>query len=292
MNLPGCLLILGTNGMLGHMLLEVATARDFEVIGVCRRIPVGFETIFASKQIITGFDIRDLSKWQVLLQQRRPRVVINCIGVVKQSSDLHDEANTIWVNSLFPHRAAGICADLDIRFLHLSTDCVFSGEQGGYRECDPPDPVDFYGLSKWAGEPVNEGALTIRTSMIGSELGSRHGLLEWLLSQRGKTVQGFTGAIFSGLYTRALANILLDIAVSFPKLSGMRHLATAPISKYNLLTIIRDACQLDVQIEKDDTIHVDRSLDSSLLATETGIRAPSWEAMVRMLAEDLKGRQI
>ena len=167
-----------------------------------------------------------------VLREIRPNVAINCIGVVKQAPTINDAVTTITINSLFPHLLLRDCQEWGIRLIHLSTDCVFSGRKGSYRETDQPDPADFYGLSKWVGEPNGHGILVIRTSMFGPELGKRQGLLEWFLDQRGKTVRGFANAVFSGFYTRSLARLVLKISSQYPESSGLRHLSAEPISKY------------------------------------------------------------
>jgi dTDP-4-dehydrorhamnose reductase len=169
----------------------------------------------------------------------------------------------------------------------MSTDCVFSGKRGNYKESDQADPIDFYGLSKVVGEPSGQNVLVIRTSMVGPELEKRYGLLEWFLSQRDKTVPGFTNAVFSGFYTRALANLILDL-LSKSSVVGLRHLSAEPLSKYDLLKRIRDTCRLPIEIVPDGSVHLDRSLDSTLIREECHLQIPSWDGMIELLAQDLR----
>lgn len=213
----------------------------------------------------------------------RPTVVINCIGIVKQLTESHDLMESIVVNSLFPHKVALLCQATGARFITTSTDCVFSGSEGNYCEHDKPDPEDLYGHTKLLGEVSKEGCLTIRTSMIGRQLSGKHGLLEWFLSQEGQTVPGFSKMIFSGLTTQAIAEILLTIIKDHPNLSGIYHLAAEPISKYDLLLLIKDVGGLDVTIVPDGSKVLNRSLNAERLRRDTGIEVPSWREMIEKM---------
>ncbi len=170
------LLVLGATGMLGHMVLQEVANVGFTAAGVCRKLPVGFPDSYGGCAIIQGFDIRDQGQFYSILKNQQPGIVLNCIGIVKQTIHTKSEEEVVFVNSVYPHLAANACAEIGIHFWHLSTDCVFSGKKGFYRESDLPDPVDYYGLSKWAGESIEAKAFTIRTSMFGPELGSQRGL--------------------------------------------------------------------------------------------------------------------
>jgi dTDP-4-dehydrorhamnose reductase len=171
--------------------------------------------------------------------------------------------------------------------LHLSTDCVFSGRKGGYREADQPDPVDTYGLSKLLGEPES-GALTLRTSVIGPELASSNGLYEWFRSRHGQAVSGYRNAIFSGLTTLELSRVMLQVLESHPTLEGVWHVSSEPIAKLELLSKLNRAAQLGVTLLPDENFVCDRSLDSIRFQSETGYRPPSWDAMVQEMVEDGK----
>lgn len=216
----------------------------------------------------------------------QPNVVVNCIGIVKQDASAKDPIASIAVNSLFPHRLAELCATRRTRLIHLSTDCVFSGRKGNYSEDDLPDAVDLYGRTKLIGEVANEGCLTIRTSMIGRELKGAHGLLEWFLTQRNGRVRGFKRAIFSGFTTQALAEVIGKIIVEQPELSGIWHVAAEPISKFDLLTLVKQTYGLAIEIEPDETFICDRSLDGSRFRETTGIQVPSWTEMIKAMRDD------
>ena len=282
------LLILGANGMFGHILWEEARKDGTDAYATLRTIPPDQERNFPHARIRLGVDVQNYGVVSRVLDELRPDVAINCIGIVKQAPAAKDAVTTVTVNSLFPHLLFRDCQERGIRLIHLSTDCVFSGKKGAYRESDWPDPVDFYGLSKWVGEPSGDGVLVIRTSMFGSEWGKRQGLLEWFLAQRGKTVRGFVKAVFSGFYTRSLARLVLEVSSRDPKVSGLRHLGAEPISKYTLLERIRDSCKLPIQIVPDESVQLDRSLDSGLFRSECHLQIPTWDSMIELLASDLR----
>jgi len=232
----------------------------------------------------TGVSAESFDSVESAVAARDPDVVVNCIGIVKQAAEARDPLVSITVNSLFPHRLAQLCRARGARLIHVSTDCIFSGRDGMYGENDIPDPVDLYGRSKLLGE-VDDGCLTIRTSIIGRELSGAGGLLEWFLAQHG-SVRGFRRAIFSGLTTEALAELLATLICEHRELNGIRHVASAPISKHDLLGMLREAYGLDVRIVADDEMICDRSLDGTKLERETGLRAPSWAQMIAALAAD------
>lgn len=281
------ILILGGSGMLGHALWEKARVSP-NVYVALRKIPPGFEWLFPADRTILGFEVTNFDRCSEIIEKIQPSWVINCVGIVKQSPQMQNPLSVIQVNSLFPHQLATLCSRLGARLIHLSTDCVFSGRKGRYKEEDIPDPSDFYGLSKLMGEPKERNTLILRTSMIGFELETKHGLLEWFLSQKGKTVRGFKRAIFSGLYTANLSELVLDLIDNEVEIEGVRHLGSQAISKYDLLCLIRDECHLPIKIEPDDSVVIDRSLDSSKIQKETGIRIPTWEEMARSIAIDLR----
>lgn len=280
-------LILGGSGMLGHKLYQTLAPRLTTYATV--RGPVGnYEHlgIFDSAQLIGEVVAEDFRSVERALAVVQPDVVVNCIGIVKQDAASKDPITSITVNSLFPHRVAQAVTKLGGRVIHLSTDCVFSGRTGDYTETDLADPVDLYGRSKLVGEPTTDRALTIRTSMIGRELRGAHGLLEWFLSQGDGRVRGFKRAIFSGFPTVALANLILKLIVDRADLAGTWHVASGPISKFDLLTLVKQTYGLAVQIEPDESFVCDRSLDGTRFRETTGIQFPSWPEMIVEMFSD------
>jgi dTDP-4-dehydrorhamnose reductase len=217
-----------------------------------------------------------------LFDSVRPAVVINCVGVVKQLSQANDPLAVIPINALLPHRLARLCALVGARLVHVSTDCVFSGAKGNYREVDPADAKDLYGRSKLLGEVDYPHAITLRTSIIGHELGTSHGLVGWFLAQEG-SARGFTRAVFSGLPTVELARIIHDMVIPRPYLHGTYHVSSAPIRKYDLLELIARIYGKCITLIPDAQLIIDRSLDSTRFRQETGYEPPSWEALVQTM---------
>ena len=280
-------LILGGSGMLGHKLWQVFRDR-FDTYATFRQGPSAYARfgVFDPARSVGRVSAEDFDSVVRAFAGVRPEAVVNCVGIVKQDAAAKDPVASITVNSLFPHRLAHLCRAAGARLVHLSTDCVFSGATGGYAEPDAPDARDLYGRTKLLGEVDYDGCLTLRTSMIGRELAGAHGLVEWFLSQRGRRVRGFRRAVFSGFTTRALAGVIADVLERHPALRGVRHAAAEPINKYDLLTLVRDAYGLDIEIERDETFVCDRSLDASRFRAETGLTPPSWPEMIAGLRDD------
>ena len=280
-------LILGAGGMLGHKLWQVLRHR-FDVYATVRQDYQAYAPyqLFNAENLRTGVDALQFSSVVATVQEIQPDVVVNCIGMIKQLPLAEDPVGTIEINSLFPHRLAQICAAMGVWLIHLSTDCVFSGRKGHYTEDDVPDPDDLYGRTKLLGEVSQDGCITLRTSMIGRELRSRTGLLEWFLAQQGIQVQGYVNAVFSGFTTLALARILGDLIDGGKGTSGLHHLSAEPINKYDLLLRLRQAFGLQIEIEPYKAYHCDRSLDSTRFRFLTGFIPPTWDQMLEDLVED------
>jgi|SRR5688572_15015821 len=273
-------LILGGSGMLGHKLRQILSER-FDTWATFRGSPE-----VETPRTITGVSAENFASIENALIKTEPDAVVNCIGIVKQDQAAKDRYQSIAINSLFPHQLARACASRGSRLIHLSTDCVFSGKHGNYKEDDTSDAEDVYGRTKWLGELEYDHCLTIRTSMIGRELKGTHGLIEWFLSQRGKTVRGFKRAIFSGFTTIALSEIIANVLANAHDLHGVWHVAADPINKFDLLSLVKQAFQLDIEIEPDETFVCDRSLDDSRFRARTGFTPPSWQEMIDRFARD------
>ena len=280
-------LIFGVTGMLGHKLYQVL-GQTLDAVGTIRGAYRGIAEydFFQPSQIAPEVNAREISLVERAIEETGPEVVINCIGVVKSLVEQEGMVSTIWLNSLFPHELYQICNAKGIRLIHISTDCVFSGKTGLYREDDPSDADDVYGKTKYLGEVTGANALTIRTSIIGRELASANGLVEWFLSNQGKRVQGYTNAIFSGFPTLHLSRIIADIITKHQDLEGIYHVASEPISKFDLLALIKKAMRLNITIEEYPDYHIDRSLDSTEYRKTTGFTPPSWEKMIEEMAKD------
>lgn len=267
--------------MLGSGLCRALRYR-YDVWGAVRGSPAVVEKydLLPTRRIFGGVDVLDFARVERVVNECHPDVVINATGVIKQKGG----AGMIGVNSTFPRRLAGLCAGRGVRLIHISTDCVFSGRRGNYSENDTTDPVDLYGYSKLLGE-VNSPSLTIRTSLVGWELESSYSLLGWLSRQREKRILGFRRAIFSGVSVPVFSNLMGDVLESCHDMTGIYHVASMPISKYDLLVRLRDALGWgNVDIQPDDDFHCDRSLDGRHFALETGWNSPTWDEMIEGLA--------
>ena len=277
-------LVLGASGMLGHALFRSLRHAAVPVRGTVRTSSLLHHFSDDDRPLIhVGLDAERHDNLIRVFDFVRPGVVINCVGVVKQRTDASDALRTIPINALLPHQLAALCAGSGSRLIHISTDCVFSGRTGNYREEDVADATDLYGRSKLLGEVVDsEHAITLRTSIIGHELATRQGLLEWFLSQDGR-VRGFSHAIFSGLPTNELARVLMDHVIPNRNLHGLYHVGAQPISKYDLLTLVKAAYGRATEIVNDPTIRIDRSLSSERFSQATGYMAPPWPALVEQL---------
>jgi dTDP-4-dehydrorhamnose reductase len=212
-------------------------------------------------------------------------VVINCVGLIKQLPLASDPLASITVNAQLPHRITLVCRAAKARMIHISTDCVFDGKKGGYTEKDIPNADDLYGQTKMLGEVSYPHSVTLRSSIIGHELKSRFGLVEWFLSQRGP-VRGFTKAIYSGFTTVEMARIISDFVLPNPKLSGIYNVSSAPISKHELLRLVARRYAKNTVIEPFDGVVLDRSLDSAKFRAETGYIPPTWEKLVEDMHAD------
>ena len=279
-------LVLGASGMLGHKVAELfceamPTTVTTQSGHLYERLPFAKKT-----RLLTGVCADDFESVIDVFATAQPDVVINCIGIVKQKPSAKSAISSITINALFPHRLANLCETAGSRLIQISTDCVFSGERGCYTEVDVPDPIDLYGRSKLLGEVQSEGVLTIRTSIIGRELNSAFGLLEWFLQQQDPSVKGYSNAIFSGFTTNVLSEILLDVVMRFPGLSGLYHVSSEAINKYDLLLKLKAAFGTDTRIEEQSSPKCDRSLKSDKFLTQTGSTPPSWDDMISRLVDD------
>ena len=272
-------IIFGAGGMLGNTLIKTLSQdENYKVYGTLRKDINYFEGN-KSVKIFKKISCERKNEWREILMQIKPDITINCIGIVKQLKEINDPKLSIFTNSLFPHQLHNVCSEINSKLIHISTDCVFSGEKGLYSENDKPDCSDLYGLSKLLGEINGENALTIRTSIIGHSINSKHGLIDWFLKQNVK-VRGFRKAIFSGLTTLELSKVILKYVLNNDSLNGIFHISNVPISKFDLLNLVSRIYKKSIIISPDDNLIVDRSLNSRKFIEQTGYIPPSWEKMI------------
>lgn len=281
------ILILGATGMLGFSLFaNLKEQSHLEVFGTVRNVQ-GIKRFFAEyyDSLIFDVDVSEISLVEQAISKVNPDVVINCVGLIKQNSVSTQYINAIEINSLLPHQLANICDLIGAKLIHFSTDCVFTGQAGGYIENDHPDARDLYGKSKCLGEVDYGKHLTLRTSIIGHELTSSVSLVDWFLSQSGE-VSGYSKAIFSGLPTCYIAKLLVDKILPAVDLSGLYHLSVEPIDKYTLLNFIAETYGKDIAIRESGEVVIDRSLNSEILRQKVNFAPPRWTDLVEYMHGD------
>jgi dTDP-4-dehydrorhamnose reductase len=277
-------LVLGGSGMLG--------SAAFRALGATPGI-TAFATIRSDSfrrhfveslhaNLVSGIDVLDNDALLGVLDRVRPDTLLNCVGIIKQLGPATDPLVALPLNAVLPHRLARATALIGARLVHISTDCVFRGTIGNYTEAMVPDAEDLYGRSKLLGEVDYPHSITLRTSIVGRELGTRNGLLEWFLGADG-SVRGFTRTIFSGLPTNELVRVIIHHVLPRPELAGVWHVGAAPISKHDFLLLVRETYGRPTEIVRDPRQVLDRSLDSSRFRSATGYMPPDWPTLIRVM---------
>lgn len=264
------ILILGQDGMLGHVVKEYFIEHGYDVLGTSRRKDSEF--YFDAAQNIGQID--------TIISITNPDVVINCIGILNKAAEEH-KSLAIQINSLFPHYMDELSLKYNFYFIHVTTDCVFSGTKGLYQENSFKDAQNFYGQSKALGEINNDRNVSLRTSIVGPDINENGiGLFNWFIHQKG-TIKGFSQAIWSGVTTIQLAECM-DSAIK-NHLTGLYHVVNnESISKYDLLYLFKKYFNSDVDIQKDDTYVCDKSLVST---RDYQFSIPSYEQMISNMRE-------
>ena len=274
-------LVLGASGMLGSAIFRVLSEKeDWKIYGTVRSETVKkyFSPELGEQLVVVG----DLENHDALVEifcRVVPDVVINCVALSKGSLDTSDPMRSFSIYALLPHRLAALCGLAKARLVHISTDGVFSGLKGGYSEDDSTDAKDVYGVSKSLGEVRYPHTITLRTSIIGHELHTSHGLIGWFLSQQNKCTC-FTRAIFSGFPAVVLARIIRDIVMPRSELSGIYHVASEPISKFDLLRLVAEVYGKSIELVANEQVVIDRSLNAERFQSATGYAAPAWPELI------------
>ena len=273
--------------MLGHKLVQ-AWQNKYDVWTTIRNNFQHYEKykVYRRDRTFENINVQNINSVKELIKQIKPNVAVNAVGVIKQVPLAKNVINTLSINSIFPHQLNELSEKFQFRLINISTDCVFSGEKGNYSESDLADAHDLYGKSKYLGEVVAKNCLTLRTSIIGRELKTSNSLVEWFLSNRGRSVKGFVNAIYTGFPTVVLADILSNIIENYPNLCGLYHVSSEPINKFNLLNHINEAYQAEIKIEPFEDFVIDRSLDSNKFRKATGFEPINWDEMIRRMAAD------
>ncbi len=279
------IMILGASGMIGHRIWLEAKERWQNNVFCTMRNPVNSD-LFRGKNIYSNIDVQDWLRVVDILNREKPDVIINAVGITIRKSEIDNLNNTIEINSFFPRRLLKWAQANNSRVIHLSTDCVFDGGEGQYTELSQPTAKDNYGKTKFLGEIEGEKALTLRFSCIGRELNSHTELLDWFLSQNGKTIRGFSHVMYSGLTSTVIAKEICRLINDFPNLEGVFQLSSDPISKYDLLCLAKEYFKVDVEIEKFENFSSDKTLVCDKYKSATGFKPASWRDMMKEISLD------
>ena len=282
--------VLGAGGLLGHMLIRVLGA-TLDVYGTTRESRSDSSPLARFLPQDKWIDNIDASKFDSINKvfgTTNFDTVINCIGLIKQRNAQTTEHEMMLINAEFPHHLAQVANHQGARVIHISTDCVFSGDKGNYVETDTPDPVDVYGKSKLFGELNDVKNLTLRSSHIGRELTIRKSFIEWLLSQKSGHVEGYGHAIYSGLTSQELARLISELLNAKKGITGMFHVSSQPISKLEIINKLNELLNLEIDVTSDSKVQINRSLNSDKFRLATNLIPNNWDKMLSDFCKDQK----
>ncbi|MCP4221053.1 MAG: SDR family oxidoreductase [bacterium] len=285
---PQKILVLGATGMLGHKLFTGLSKYDGLDVYATVRSSDHLDEWFSKELREKAFANVDADHFDSIIQvfgRVKPDVVINCIGIIKQLHASADPLVAIDLNALFPHKIANLCRVSGTRMIGISTDCVFDGKDGNYTEDSPSNASDLYGRTKFLGEVSEPHCLTLRTSIIGHELKGGYGLVEWFLA-REDSIKGFKKVFYSGFPTIELVDIIRRYILPNPQLQGVYQVSSAPVSKYDLLTMVARYYKKEINILPVDEPKIDRTLVSNRFRQATGYQSPDWDTLVKKMADD------
>lgn len=269
-------LVLGCNGMAGSTISQYFKEKGHDVYGLAMEKSVTLDESHSFVENATNFSALDK-----IITENNFDYIINCIGILNKQTEVNRELSIV-INSLLPHHLARVCASLETRVIHMSTDCVFSGAEGQYSEESLPDSPTFYGRTKAMGELNDDKNLTIRTSIVGPDINERGiGLFNWFMAQKGE-INGYTHAIWSGVTTIELAKIMEKCAKE--KCTGLVNMVNnTTISKCDLLKLFKYAFnRKDVEIVGYDKFKENKSLVRTNFDLDYDV--PSYEQMVLEMA--------
>ena len=275
------ILIFGVSGMLGSALYKYFSSKnDYSVVGVLRSSSKEkYFKNYPNSKIAYFKDFDNQNLLEKFIFEMTPNIVINCIGVIKQTIANIPSYESLYINSYLPHCLAKLSKILKFILIHFSTDCIFDGLKGSYKEYDQAFPIDYYGLTELLGEVELNESITIRTSIIGHELSSSLSLVDWFLSSKGD-VKGYKKAMYSGMPTFEIAKVLDKFVIPNKSLNGIYHLSSSPVSKYELLNLVAKRYKHNITIIPDNDFIIDRTLDSSKFKSETGYSCPEWSKLI------------
>ena len=251
--------VLGHTGMLGRYVYSHFHREGHDVIGLTRNEIDASQLDPPIRSVFARYGAKPKD------------VVINCMGIIKSVVGNHGTLNTIRVNSIFPYLLADVCEEKGYNMIHITTDCVYSGKDGYYTEGSLHDCTDVYGKTKSLGEPPN--CTIIRTSIIGEEFGTSRSLIEWVKSQDGKTVNGYTDHWWNGMTCHQTAKVMEKIVMNNLYWKGVRHIFTPkPITKCDLVRAISHVHELDVNVDPVEAPEaINRTLSTVVMDPETSL---------------------
>ena len=278
------ILLFGSNGMLGHKILQNLPL-DYLIIGTIRKTNNKLDNY----KLIKNINIKNFEKIEKLIKNINPTYVINCSGVIKQKLEKKKYLDLKVINYSFPLFLDKLSKKYQFKHIHFSTDCVFDGKKGNYKEKSKRSAKDKYGKYKALAEKkIKNNTLIIRTSIIGHEINGRKlSLLEWFLGTK-KIVSGYKFAFFTGLTTLETSKIVNKIIKSNKFFKGLYNISSRKISKYNLLQKINKIYRLNKIISKNKKFKIDRSLDSKKFVKKFKIHVSSWDKQILDMYKDFK----
>jgi dTDP-4-dehydrorhamnose reductase len=266
------ILILGSDGMLGHVVKMYFEEKDYDVVCTTRR----------DEKSELYFNITNsVGEIERIIKRVKPDVVINCIGILNKVADEH-KALAILINSYLPHYLDEISVENNFKLIHVSTDCVFDGKTGNYDEMSIPNETSMYGRTKALGEVINDRSVTLRTSIVGPDINENGvGLFKWFMEQEGE-VGGYDRVLWTGITTIWFARCM-EMAIE-NNLTGLHHCVNNDvISKYDLLVLFKKYFNKDIVINHNPDVESKKTLIRTNKSFDFGI--PSYEDMIKDMRE-------
>ena len=283
------ILILGGNGMIGHKMYQIISKIHKNTWVTLRKSlrNYSYSEIYNPEKVIDNIDLTNFQLISNNLNKINPDIVINACGITIRRGIETFKSNSIILNSALPHFLNEWVTSNNKRLIHFSTDCVFTGTKGDYLDNDNKDAYDLYGSTKSMGEVIDSKyAITLRGSMIGSELENKTELFEWFLKQKSKTIKGFNKVIYSGITTTKMAEIVLKLIDQYPNLIGVYNISSKPISKFELLKLWNNLFDINANIEVDNIYTSNKNLISDNFYRTISMEQPDWVELSSQLNID------
>lgn len=283
------ILILGGNGMIGHKMYQTISKIHKDTWVTLRKSlsNYSYSEIYNPEKVIDKIDLINFQLLSNQLNKINPDIIVNACGITIRRGIENLKSNSIILNSALPHFLNEWVTSNNKRLIHFSTDCVFTGAKGDYLDNDNKDAYDLYGSTKSMGEVIDSKyAITLRGSMIGSELENKTELFEWFLKQKNKSIKGFNKVIYSGITTTKMAEIVLRIIDQYPKLSGVYNISSKPITKFELLKLWNNLFDINANIEIDNSYTSNKNLISDNFYRTISMEQPDWVELSNQLNID------